>query len=250
MFGFSRFDKWLSGAFLCLLMSISACTATADTPGSDPGTGNPPVTTKAATPQISPAAGTFSADQPITLSTATTGATIYYTTNGLTPTTGSTQYTVPFTIAGHLTVTTVKAIAIKSGMTDSAVASGIFKITYPPHVTSLSCASSQPGNQLMTSDFINCTVNTDATMASVTVTLKDVTPGSISYGTLTHTPAAASDVLVTYLTTDSPAMGTIYPRIQVCDAVPNCNIYEYNAATSGFYYHQGIGVTTIVLTLY
>ena len=55
-----------------------------------------------------------------TIGCATAGATIYYTTNGNTPTTSSTQYSSPITLSGACTI---KAIAVKSGMTNSEVAS-------------------------------------------------------------------------------------------------------------------------------
>ena len=53
------------------------------------------------------------------------GVTIYYTTNGSTPTTASTQYTGAFTVS---TTTTVKAIAAGGGYTDKHVASGTYTI--------------------------------------------------------------------------------------------------------------------------
>lgn len=55
-----------------------------------------------------------------TISCSTSGATVYYTTNGNTPTTSSTQYSSPITLSGACTI---KAIAVKSGMTNSSVAS-------------------------------------------------------------------------------------------------------------------------------
>ena len=59
----------------------------------------------------------------MTIACATGGASVYYTTNGDTPTTSSTAYTAPFEISA---TTTVKAIAVKDGLDNSAVASETF----------------------------------------------------------------------------------------------------------------------------
>lgn len=64
------------------------------------------------------ASGAVSASTKVTLSTATTGATIYYTTDGTQPTSASTKYTAQITISAK---TTIKAIAIKAGMVPSDV---------------------------------------------------------------------------------------------------------------------------------
>lgn len=58
---------------------------------------------------------------------ATAGATIYYTTDGSTPTTSSAQYTSA--ISGLSMMTTIKAIAVKDGWNDSPVASELVTIT-------------------------------------------------------------------------------------------------------------------------
>jgi LysM repeat protein len=72
-----------------------------------------------ATPTATPAAGTYATTQTVTLASATAGADIYYTTDGTTtPTASSTQYTAPFAVSMG---TTLKAIAVKTGMTDSVV---------------------------------------------------------------------------------------------------------------------------------
>src|SRR5246127_729843 len=52
---------------------------------------------RAAAPTFSPAPGTYCATQSVTLADATPGASIYYTTNGTTPSVSSTLYTAPIT---------------------------------------------------------------------------------------------------------------------------------------------------------
>lgn len=67
----------------------------------------------------------------VTIECATDNATIYYTTDGTTPDANATPYTSTFTTEGG---STVKAIAIKEGMTNSAIAIyanvGISEIAY------------------------------------------------------------------------------------------------------------------------
>ncbi len=79
--------------------------------------------TTVAMPIISPSGGTFSSTQSISLTTSTPGATIYYTTNGSTPTAASMQYASPFSVSS---TTTVKAIAIKTGMINSNISTVTF----------------------------------------------------------------------------------------------------------------------------
>lgn len=74
------------------------------------GTGS--MTKKMAEPVISQNGNTVSIQAGV-------GSTIYYTSNGDTPTTSSTQYTEAFDITGNLTI---KAIAVLSGYSNSDVA--------------------------------------------------------------------------------------------------------------------------------
>jgi hypothetical protein len=85
-----------------------------------------------ATPKISPAAGTYTGTQSVTISDATSGATIYYTVNGIAPTTSSTKYTTAISVTSS---ETIEAIAIASGYTESAVASSAYTIDVPPDTT-------------------------------------------------------------------------------------------------------------------
>jgi beta-glucanase (GH16 family) len=59
----------------------------------------------------------------VTLATTTTGATVYYTIDGSTPTTSSTQYLAPFLVASNLTV---NAIATAPNDTNSSVTTQAF----------------------------------------------------------------------------------------------------------------------------
>ena len=76
----------------------------------------------AATPAFSPPPGAYASATNVSLSDSTPGAVIYYTTNGATPGVSSAQYTQPLPINGS---TTLQAIAVASGYTNSAVASGV-----------------------------------------------------------------------------------------------------------------------------
>jgi hypothetical protein len=84
-------------------------------------------TQTAATPQITPAAGTYTLPQSVTISDTTTGASIFYTLNGSTPTTSSTLYSGPIALSGASPVT-VNAIAVATGFANSAVASSVYTI--------------------------------------------------------------------------------------------------------------------------
>ncbi|BCJ95496.1 hypothetical protein acsn021_30650 [Anaerocolumna cellulosilytica] len=83
-------------------------------------------TSRVATPIFSPAGGTYTSAQNVSISCATAGATIRYTTDGSTPTSSSAQYT------GAISVTstkTIKVIAMAPGMNNSAVAAATYTIS-------------------------------------------------------------------------------------------------------------------------
>lgn len=87
-------------------------------------------TFQTATPTFDPVEGSYSTTQTVTISTVTSGASIRYTTDGTAPTaTVGTEYSTAISVSA---TTTIKAIAYKSGMPDSAVASATYTITLTP----------------------------------------------------------------------------------------------------------------------
>ncbi len=79
-----------------------------------------------ATPTFSPAAGTYNAAQSVSISCATGGATIRYTTDGSDPTKSSDIYFSPISVT--TTGTTIKAKAFKTEMDPSSVSSATYTI--------------------------------------------------------------------------------------------------------------------------
>ncbi len=106
-----------------------------------------------ATPTFSPAAGTYNNNQSVTINCGTAGATIYYTTDGSTPTTSSSVYSSAITVSSDNT--TIKALATKSGMTNSSVGSATYRLTCATPTIS-PAAGSFCGSEDVT---LSCTTN-------------------------------------------------------------------------------------------
>ena len=79
----------------------------------------------AATPTFSPVAGTYGSAQSVTISDATGSSTIYYTTNGSTPTTNSPTYSAAISVSAN---ETIEAIATATGYSTSATGSAAYTI--------------------------------------------------------------------------------------------------------------------------
>ena len=85
-------------------------------------------TTACATPTFSPAAGAVVSGTEVSISCATDGATIHYTTDGTEPTASSPTYSSAITIDE---AKTIKAIAVKGGLDNSSVASAAYTVLTP-----------------------------------------------------------------------------------------------------------------------
>ena len=83
----------------------------------------------ASTPIFSPGPGTYTGSQKVTLSDTTSGAAIYYTTDGSAPTANSTLYADPILVSAS---ETIHAIAIANGYSNSSVGSATYTINLPP----------------------------------------------------------------------------------------------------------------------
>ena len=80
---------------------------------------------KVEAPVFSPAAGIYKDTMQVTISSATEGAMIYYTIDGMTPSINSTPYEKPIDV---VKTTVIKAFAIKTGIKDSPVSSAEYRI--------------------------------------------------------------------------------------------------------------------------
>jgi hypothetical protein len=163
-----------------------------------------------ATPTFSPAAGTYSSAQTVTISDSTSGSTIYYTTNGTTPTTSSTKYTSAITVSA---TQTLEAIATDSGHSNSAVGSAAYTIgaSNPAYVQQCSQYTAGNGN----SESAACTLNGvkagDALMIGVwtiDATLSSVTSSTGTPASVISSYAGGSGYLSAYLLSNA-ASGNI-----------------------------------------
>ncbi len=83
--------------------------------------------TAVAAPVLTPPGGTYMGPVTVTMDCATPGATIYFSTDGSTPTTSSTRYSAPITL--KTSRTTFRAFAAKDGMTPSAVVVAVYDLS-------------------------------------------------------------------------------------------------------------------------
>ena len=171
----------------------------------------------AAAPTFSPVAGPYIGPQTVSFGDATTGAVIYFTTNGVTPTTSSTKYTSPITVSSS---ETIEAIAVATGVANSAVASAAYTLT-----------AATPTFATPAGSYVG----------TVTLGINDTTPGvTIYYTTNGATPTTAS----TKYTAAIPVAST-----ETVKAIAVATGYSNSAAASAAYTIDPYKVSTVSAVL-
>jgi hypothetical protein len=151
------------------------------------------ITLPVATPVFSPTAGTFTSAQAVSITSTTAGASIAFTTDGSTPSESGGSVTHGTLYSGPVVVnatTTLTAIAFKTGLTDSAVATAAYTIIIPGVV---SAPSFNPAAGTYT-NAQSVTITSATSGASIAFTTDGSTPtesgGTVTHGTLYTTPVS------------------------------------------------------------
>jgi hypothetical protein len=174
----------------------------------------------AAAPAFSLAAGSYVNTQTVTITDSTPHAAIYYTTDGTSPTPGSTLYGGPIAVTQS---ETLRAIAVATGYTISSVGSAAYVIV-PPAVPTVTWATPAPifyGTPL------------SATQLNATASV----PGTFAYnpGAGTILPIGSNSLSVTFTPTDTVdyTTATAQVSITVNPALPMLSSLSPPIATAG-----------------
>jgi len=179
--------------------------------------GTTSITAVLATPVISPASGNFISAQPITITDATPGTTIYYEAYGAIYTSGFVQYTGPIPMEGSGTLT-IQAYATVPGYQQSQTATATYTLSFPPAVAPVFslAAGSYSGPQ--------------------TVTISDTTPGATIYyttnGAQPTTNSAQYTGTITVSSSETVVASAIAPGYSM--SVPASAQYIIDSAASSF----------------
>lgn len=179
------------------------------------------------TPTLTPAPGTYTSPQTVTITDTAPGAAIHYTTDGTTPTAGSPVYSTPLTISVN---ETIEAIAVSPSGSSSPVGGGAYTILLPA-----------------ASPTFNPPAGTYTSPQSVTIS--DATPGAAIYYAMNATPTTNSTLYTGPITVSSS--GTI-EALAVASGTTNSAVtsaaYTINLKRPGFALNGVPGTVTLSAT--
>ncbi len=187
------------------------------------------------TPTFSVPTGTYSSEQSVTLSDTDTSATIYYSTDGSTPTLNSTKYTEPISVSSTETINAIALDSTTGGYIESAEASAKYTINISsnplPALYSLSPAFTSSGGTAFTltatgTGFISgstmywgstalTTTYVSATQLTAQVPASDITSSGTT-GITVQTPApggGTSDTREFEVDSGSPGSGPTFTTV-------------------------------------
>jgi len=171
------------------------------------GSGSDPAT---ATPQFSLPSGTYTGKQYVSLSDATAGATIYYTTDGSGPSISSPRYSGPIPVASSMVI---EALATSSGNSNS----GLGRASYI--ISSSSSGPSIPANALK---------DTEIQLMPNWRTKHDPATGGSATGSMSivSTPSFTGGQVAKFDTSYSSYGGVLYSVTYDNDSVPTNFVYD------------------------
>jgi len=178
----SAVENYKSGSYYVgvtssMYFKSGVITDSAVSSGSETVVEEPVVVEYATTPTITATANSAGTQYTVTI-TSESGATIYYTTNGSTPTTSSSKYSSALTITSSCTV---KALAVVSGKENSEVASKSITVQAASSGTSSGSSSSSSVSEVCSF------TGSKPSVSYVTVTGNYSTAkGSVTYGGTTY----------------------------------------------------------------
>src|ERR1035437_5144200 len=181
-----------------------------------------PILAIPAAPTILPDTGTLASGQTVSIAEDTSGAAVYYTMDGSSPSEASQPYSGPIALTDS---GTVSAIAIKASLR-SSIASKIFKVVVPVSVALIpgSATLAPAQSQMFTATVAN------SSNAAVTWSLSSAM-GSISAGGLYTAPASITAAQTVTVTATSVADSTKSASASVSLEVPTLSI---NASSVAF----------------
>ncbi len=200
----------------------------------------PPQPSAAATPTCSPAAGSYSSPQTVTLADATPGATIFYTLDGSTPTASSARYTNPVPVAS---TETLHAIAVATGYTNSRVAAATYTIRIPGPIVSV-VQTSDDGSQKFAAQpsfpFLSGTTASNPVYVDESLTYQTVEGFGAAFTdtagynlNVVASPAAHAEALNNLFTRSGNGIGLSFMRIPIAASDLSLSVYSFDDVLAG-----------------